>query len=156
MTFIAQFIPDLVLRVFNETWLHRFLPWLSKTEHTNTFCSPFVLWRRHMSEVRCRVCRPGDEPLIKAALLAQLTAGRRARSNNWNTHCGPQAWQIRARVNSGSIMQTHHRYVEKHSPFTKSLFSSPDGEDKLSKLAPQILTRRNWWSPARCQGRGGS
>lgn len=66
----------------------------------------------------------------------------------------PQAWQIRVRVNSGDIMQTHGCSVEKHSPFTKSFFSSPNGEDKLSKLAPQILTGRNWWSPARCQCRG--
>lgn len=44
--------------------------------------------------------------------------------------------------------------IEKHWPFTKSFFSSTSGEDKLSKLAPQILTRRNWWSPACCQSRG--
>lgn len=122
----------------------------------------FVLWPccgSHMSEVWCRVCRRCDKPLIKAALLAQLTAGRAASRNNWITHTHtlrqPQAWQIRVRVNSCDIMQTHGRCIEKHSLFTKSFFlPPPNGEDKLSKLAPQILTGRNWWSPARCQGRG--
>lgn len=54
-------------------------------------------------------------------------------------------------------MRTHGRCVEKHTLFTTSFFFfSTDGEDKLSKLAPQILTRRNWWSPARCQSTRGS
>lgn len=134
-----------------------------------SFRHSLVLWVRlfygprrgsHMSEVWCRVCWRCDKPLIKAALLAQLTAGRAGTTEthtHTNTHIfsQPQAWQIRVRVNSCDIMQTHGRCVEKHWLFTKSFFfSPPDGEDKLSKLAPQILTGRNWWSPARCQGRG--